>query len=329
MNSQRLMEDIKASVIGRANVVRPNISDASTALACNLITNVLGGDLSDHSLQIFLDKKFLTFMLQLQCQPHWLGQPLPLLLHSLMYLRSTGTPEDHLSDVGLFHTCLLDMHRAALPTGVWDDVLLAGQGGESLSLLDIVRPDVYSLSLERAQLDHWIASHGFNELPLARSSLRGKVLPPVGSQARTMTSLSRTGLLVQQISSSVVPQPEDLFFHKSEFDRWICVSGAMLIYKHTNDRRRLHDKRWLKKSTTIAIKRHQLNEANRVIISLGALSGAGNFDVTIHTGMGQEIVHSFKQVESLTCELHIQKWVDATRITIDTASNYAAQLELH
>ncbi|OIJ42131.1 hypothetical protein [Massilia timonae] len=326
MNVARLMEDLVSSLQAQPDKVRPNYFDASLTLACNLITNTNSGDLSDANLIAYLDQDFLKLLLGRRFGISPLGHDIPLLLQGLHYLRAKNSSQLH-GDV--INACLLDFYRAALPLGEWDDVLVEdGQPRHTTArkLLAYIRPDTRSQLHSQQDRNVWLIRHGFQELPLYRSRLRHYFAEAVGYKNFQLQS-GDIGYAFQQISSSTPPKDHDLFHHDLSFKRWICIRGAMLMYKKKPFESRIHDLRWLNQSTTLALRSVYLGNEGRVSLSLAALGGTGNFKVTVHSATDdQQRIINFDNVSALLCEFRIQKWVDTVRITIESSGNYVADL---
>lgn len=325
MNVARLMEDLVSSLQAQPEEVRSNYFDSSLTLACNLITNTNSGDLSDANLIAYLDQEFLKMLLGRRFGTSALGHDIPLLLQGLYYLRTKGSSQLH-GDV--VNACLLDFYRAALPMGDWDDLLVEDRCPHPTArrLLAYIRPDIRPQLQSEQDRNAWLIRHGFQELPLYRSRLRRYFAEATGYKDFQLQS-GDIGYAFQQISSSTPPKDHDLFHHDLSFKRWICVRGAMLMYKKKPFENRIHDLRWLNQNTTLALRNVYLGNEGRVLLSLGALGGTGNFKVTIHSATDdQQRTIKFDNVSALLCEFRIQKWVDTIRISIESSGNYVADL---
>jgi hypothetical protein len=325
MNVARLMEDLLSCLQGQPDKVRANYFDASLALACNLITNTTAGDLADDNLIVSLDQEFLQVLLKRRFGVSALGHDIPLLLQGLHYLRTDGAAT---LDGNVINLCLLDFYRVALPLGDWDDLLVDADKRHltAQKLVAQLRPDVGDLVLDDQQRMVWLIKHGFQELPLYRSKLRRYFSDATGNKDFQLQR-GDIGYAFQQISSSIPPQDQDLFSQEIGFKRWICVNGAMLIYKKKAFDGRVHDMRWLQRRTTLALRNATLGPEGRVTLSLGALGRAADFKITVHSATEeQQKIVRFENVTALLCEFRVQKWVDTVRITIESTEDYLADL---
>jgi len=327
MNVARLMEDLVSSLQAQPEEVRSNYFDSSLTLACNLITNTNSGDLSDANLIAYLDQEFLRMLLGRRFGISPLGHDIPLLLQGLYYLRTKGSSQLQ-GDV--VNTCLLDFYRAALPLGEWDDLLIADRRPHPTArkLLAYIRPDITPQLHSEQDRNAWLIRHGFQELPLYRSRLRRYFAEATGYKDFQLQS-GDIGYAFQQISSSTPPKDHDLFHHDLSFKRWICIRGAMLMYKKKPFENRIHDLRWLNQSTTLALRNAYFGNEGRVSLSLGALGGTSNFKVTVHSATEQQQrTITFDNTSAVLYEFRVQKWVDTLRISIESSGNYVANLEI-
>lgn len=324
MNVHGLMEDLLSSIQSQPEKARENYFDSSLALACNLITNTIAGDLSDQNLIAFLDQEFLQILLRKRFERCSVGYDIPLLLQGLHSLRTNSSSE---VSGTIISQCLLDFYRGAFPLGTWDDLLTDGDTRDltAQNLVARLRPDLASIVFDEPKRMAWLIKHGFQELPLYRSKIRHYFSDALGGKNFQLQA-GDIGFSFHQISSSMPPQDKDLFIHSMEFKRWICVKGAMLIYKKRAFEARIHDLRWLQKNTTLAVKSSSLGALGRLTVSLGTLGDLCDFSITVHSAAEKQEVVFFKNVSAVLCEFRLQKWVDIVRITIEASGNYSADL---
>lgn len=325
MNVARLMEDLMSCLQGQVGKVRANYIDSSLALACNLVTNTIAGDLADDNLIVSLDQDFLQILLTRRFGVSTLGHDIPLLLQGMYYLRTNGSPNPQGQ---VINACMLDYYRAALPLGDWDNLLVDTNPRHltAQKLTAQLRPDVGDLILDDQQRMAWLIKHGFQELPLYRSRLRRYFSDATGNKGFELKS-GDIGYTFQQVSSSTPPRDQDLFNQEMGFKRWICVNGAMLIFKKKAFDGRVHDMRWLQRRTTLALRNSALGAEGRVTLSLSALGRLADFTVTIHSAIEeQQKTVRFENVSAILCEFRIQKWVDTVRISIESTGDYLADV---
>lgn len=326
MNVSRLMEDLVSSIQSQPDKVQQNYFDSSLALTCNLITNAIAGDLSDQNLIVFLDHDFIKLLLSKRFEVSSMGRNIPVLAQGLYSLRANRSSENNGE---VINQCLLDFYRAALPIGEWDNLLVDSdkENFTAENLIRKIRPDLTEIVFEEPERLAWLIKNGFQELPLYRSKLRHYFSNALGYKNFQLQS-GNIGYFFHQISSSTPPMAQDLFFDEMDFKRWICVKGAVLIYKRKPFESRLHDTRWLRKSTTLAIRKSMMGKSEKATISLGCLDGIGDFTITVHsTSLNQNEILTFQNVSAILCDLKIQRWVDTVRISIESSGSYVAELE--
>jgi hypothetical protein len=330
MDSSRLIQDIQDSFLYQE--IQTNICGSSLALVGNTITNCLDGDLSDSNLVVFLDKIFLQHLLNESISIADIHGKIPALCYGLLCLRSWGKIEELIRHGGgdFSVSVVLDLYRAALPIGKWDDFLLESAFTRELltksSYLDIVRPDTINLGFDKDTINNWIMANGFFELPMYRSSLRKKITEK--NNSFRSDSANKMSYFFQEISNSTPPREDDLFFNGVEFQRWISIHHSVIIYKDEASKL-VCNKRWLKDSCTIALRGFSLGVERSFLLSIAPIGKLGCFTLILSgADNGKDKIQYFENVKGILCEIFFHNWVDTLRLTIETQCNYVANLDI-